>query len=329
MQHMRTRRLAALVTLVTLGTGLVGSAFAQADNFPTKPIRLIVPYAAGGGTDLVMRAIAPGMSEVLGQPIVVENRPGAGTITATEAAVRADPDGHLLLAVGAPIYLNTALGIRTPYDPLRDLAPVSLLVNNPGLLLVGNSVSAKNVKELIALSKSQKGGLSYASAGTGSIAHLAGELLKARIGIDMLHIPYKGSAPALADLMGGQLPVAIDAMIPSAAQVRAGKVRALAILASERSPLLPDVPTIAEAGFPGLEASATFGLMLPAKTPPAVIAKVHAAMRRAISQPATRKQLDEMGYQVVANTPEQFGAFLREQITTWTKIVKDNNIKAE
>jgi tripartite-type tricarboxylate transporter receptor subunit TctC len=329
MQHMRIRRLTALVTLVTLGTGLVGSAFAQADNFPTKPIRLIVPYAAGGGTDLVMRAIAPGMSEALGQPIVVENRPGAGTITATEAAVRADPDGHLLLAVGAPIYLNTALGIRTPYDPLRDLAPVSLLVNNPGLLLVGNSVSAKNVKELIALSKSQKGGLSYASAGTGSIAHLAGELLKARIGIDMLHIPYKGSAPALADLMGGQLPVAIDAMIPSAAQVRAGKVRALAILASERSPLLPDVPTMAEAGFPGLEASATFGLMLPAKTPPAVIAKVHAAMRRAISQPATRKQLDEMGYQVVANTPEQFGAFLREQITTWTKIVKDNNIKAE
>ena len=326
MKHMLIRRLAVLVTL---GTGLLSSAFAQVDNFPTKPIRLIVPYAAGGGTDLVMRAIAPGMSEALGQPIVVENRPGAGTITATEAAVRADPDGHLLLAVGAPIYLNTALGIKTPYDPLRDLAPVSLLVNNPGLLLVGNSVSAKNVKELIALSKSQKGGLSYASAGTGSIAHLAGELLKARIGIDMLHIPYKGSAPALADLMGGQLPVAIDAMIPSAAQVRAGKVRALAILASERSPLLPDVPTMAEAGFPGLEASATFGLMLPAKTPPAVIAKVHAAMRRAISQPATRKQLDEMGYQVVANTPEQFATFLREQITTWTKIVKDNNIKAE
>lgn len=324
MRFMHIRRLAAFVAL-----GLAGSAFGQADNFPTKPIRLIVPYAAGGGTDLVMRAIAPGMSEALGQPVVVENRPGAGTITATEAAVRADPDGHLLLAVGAPIYLNTALGIKTPYDPLRDLAPVSLLVNNPGLLLVGSSVSARNVKELIALSKSQKGGLSYASAGPGSIAHLAGELLKARIGIDMLHIPYKGSAPALADLMGGQLPVAVDAMIPSGAQVKAGKVRALAILSAERSPLLPDVPTIAEAGFPGLEASATFGLMLPGKTPPAVIAKVHAAMRRAISHPATRKQLDEMGYQVVANTPEQFGTFLREQIATWTKIVKDNNIKPD
>ena len=236
MQHMRTRRLACLAVL---GLGLAGSAFGQADNFPSKPIRLIVPYAAGGGTDLVMRAIAPGMSEALGQPIVVENRPGAGTITATEAAVRAEPDGHFLLAVGAPIYLNTALGIKTPYDPLKDLAPVSLLVNNPGLLLVGPSVSARNVKELVALSKSQKGGLSYASAGPGSIAHLAGELLKARIGIDMLHIPYKGSAPALADLMGGQLPVAIDAMIPSGAQVKAGKVRALAILSTERSPLLP------------------------------------------------------------------------------------------
>ncbi len=326
MRYMQIRRLAAFVTL---GLGLAGSAFGQAENFPTKPIRLIVPYAAGGGTDLVMRAIAPGMSEALGQPIVVENRPGAGTITATEAAVRAEPDGHLLLAVGAPIYLNTALGIKTPYDPLRDLAPVSLLVNNPGLLLVGSSVNAKSVKELVALSKTQKGGLSYASAGPGSIAHLAGELLKARIGIDMLHIPYKGSAPALADLMGGQLPVAIDAMIPSGAQVKAGKVRALAILSTERSPLLPDVPTIGEAGFPGLEASATFGLMLPGKAPPAVIAKVHAAMRRAVSQPATRKQLDEMGYQVVANTPEQFGVYLREQIATWTKIVKDNNIKAE
>ena len=326
MQHMRTRRLACLAVL---GIGLTGPAFGQADNFPTKPIRLIVPYAAGGGTDLVMRAIAPGMSEALGQPIVVENRPGAGTITATEAAARAEPDGHFLLAVGAPIYLNTALGIKTPYDPLKDLAPVSLLVNNPGLLLVGPSVGARNVKELVALSKSQKGGLSYASAGPGSIAHLAGELLKARIGIDMLHIPYKGSAPALADLMGGQLPVAIDAMIPSGAQVKAGKVRALAILSTERSPLLPDVPTIAEAGFPGLEASATFGLMLPGKTPPAVIAKVHAAMKRAISHPATRKQLDEMGYQVVANTPEQFATFLREQIATWTKIVKDNNIKPD
>lgn len=316
---------------LALALASVGSAFSQipADNFPSKTIRLIVPYAPGGGTDLVMRAIAPGMSEALGQAIVIENRAGAGTITATDAVVRAEPDGHVLLAVGAPIYLNTALGIKTPYDPLKDLAPISLLVNNQGLLLVGSSVSAKTVKELVALSKQQKGGLSYASAGTGSFGHLAGELLKVRTGIEMEHIPYKGSAPALADLMGGQLPVAIDAMIPSGAQVKAGKVRALAILSSERSPLLPDVPTLAEAGYPGIEAAATFGLMVPAKTPPPVIAKLHAAMKKAITQPATRKQLDEMGYQVVANTPEQFGIYLREQITTWTRIVKDNKIKPD
>ena len=328
---MASMRIRPLALLAALGLGLAGSASAQntADNFPTRPIQLIVPYAAGGGTDLVMRAIAPGMSQALGQPVVVENRPGGGTITATDAVVRATPDGHQLLAVGAPIYLNTALGIKTPYDPLKDLAPVSLLVNNPGLLLVGASVKAKDVKELVALSKTEKGGLSYASAGTGSIAHLAGELLKARIGIDMLHIPYKGSAPALADLMGGQLPVAVDAIIPSGVQVKAGKVRALAILARERSPMLPDVPTIAEAGFPAMDVGGTFGLMLPARTPPAVVEKIHAAMKTAIANPATRKQLDDMGYQVIANTPEQFGAYLRDQIATWTKIVKDNNIKAE
>ncbi len=326
---MPSMRIRPLACVAALSLAFSGSAFAQADNFPTKPIRLIVPYAPGGGTDLVMRAIAPGMGEALGQTIVVENKPGGGTINATEAVVRAEPDGYQLLAVGAPIYLNTALGIKTPYDPLKDLVPVSLLVNNPGLLLVGSSVSAKNVKELVALSKTQKGGLSYASAGTGSISHLAGELLKARIGIDMLHIPYKGSAPALADLMGGQLPVAVDAIIPSGAQVKAGKVRALAILSNERSPILPDVPTLAEAGFPPMDVGGTFGLMLPAKTPPAVVAKIHAAMKKAIANPATRKQLDDMGYQVIANTPEQFGTYLRDQIATWTRIVKDNNIKAE
>ena len=311
---------------------LSGAAFAQsgaADNFPNRAIRLTVPYAAGGGTDLVMRAIAPGMSAVLGQPVVVENKPGGGTINATVAVVQAAPDGYNLLAVGAPIYLNTALGIQTPYDPLKDLVPVSLLVNNPGLLLVGPASPAKTVKDLVQMTKAQKGGLNYATAGVGSIGHLAMELIKSRLGVEMQHVPYKGSAPALADLMGGQVPVAIDAMIPSGVQVKAGKVRALAILANERSPLLPDVPTLAESGYQGIAVGGTFGLMLPAKTPPAVVAKVHGAMLKAINDPATRKRLDEMGYEVVANTPEQFGAYLRDQITTWTRIVKDNNIKVE
>jgi tripartite-type tricarboxylate transporter receptor subunit TctC len=311
-------RLRPMACLTALAAGLAGPAFARGgDTFPDKPIRLLVPYAPGGGTDLVMRAIAPGMAQALGQPVVVENRPGGGTINATEAVARAAPDGYSLLAVGAPIYLNAALGIRTPYDPLKDLAPLSLLVNNPGLLLVAPNVKAHTIPELVALSKSRPNGLSYASAGTGSIGHLGGELLKARLGLNMLHIPYKGSAPALADLMGGQVDVAIDAMVPSGPQVKTGKVRALAILSRQRSPLLPDVPTLAEAGHPGLAFGATFGLMLPAKTPPAIVQRLHAALMQAISAPATHRQL------------EQFGIYLREQIAAWTKIVRDNAIHVE
>lgn len=324
-------RLRPLICMATLAAGLIGPALAQdkADTFPSKAIRLIVPYAPGGGTDLVMRAIAPGMAETLGQPVVVENKPGGGTINATDIGARAAPDGYTLLAVGAPIYLNTALGIKTPYDPLKDLTPLSLLVNNPGLLLVSANVQAKDVKELVAVSKSSPKGLNYASAGTGSIGHLGGELLKAKLGLNMLHIPYKGSAPALADLMGGQVDVALDAMIPSGPQVKSGKVRALAVLTKQRSPLLPDVPTIGEAGHPGLEFGATFGLMLPAHTPPAIVNQLHGAMMKAIMQPATHKQLTDMGYEIVANTPEEFGVYLRKQIDTWTKIVRDNNIKVD
>jgi tripartite-type tricarboxylate transporter receptor subunit TctC len=300
-----------------------------AEGFPARPIRLLVPYAPGGGTDIVMRAIAPGMGEALGQTIVVENRPGGGTINATQAAVLSAPDGYTLLAVGAPIYLNAALGTKTPYDPLKDLQPLSLLVNNPGLLLVNPASPATTVKELIALSQAQKGGLNYATAGIGSFGHLGMELLKSRLGMDARHIPYNGSAPALADLMGGQVPLALDAIIPSGAQAKTGKVRALAILADKRSPLLPDVPTLAEAGFPGIAMGATFGLMLPANTPTAIVAKLHAATMKAIHEPATQRRLEAMGYQIVADTPEQFADYLRRQIATWTRIVKDNNIKAD
>lgn len=323
-------RLLFLAGITVLTASLTGPSSAQGrDPYPNKPLRLIVPYAPGGGTDLVMRSVAPGMSEALGQPIVVENRPGGGTINATDVVVRSAPDGYTLLAVGAPIYLNVALGIKTPYDPLKDLVPLSLLVNNPGLLLVGSELPARTIQELVDKSKARPDGLSYATAGMGSISHLGGELLKARLGLKMTHIPYKGSAPALAGLMGGQIEVAVDAMIPSGPQVKAGKVHALAILSSQRSPLLPDVPTMAEAGFPPLNIGGTFGLMLPANTPPEIVDKLHAALMKSIADPATKTRLIDMGYEVIANTPEQFGAYLRQQIGTWTKIVKDNKITAE
>lgn len=307
----------------------VMSQSGPADAYPTRVIRLVVPYAPGGGVDAVMRLLAPRMSELLGQAIVVDNKAGGATISATDYVVKAVPDGYTLLATGAPIYLNTALGKKLPYDPLKDLAPISLVVNNPCLIIVHPSVPAKSIKELVALSKTRAEGLNYGSAGIGSIAHLGGELLKAKTGIQMNHIPYKGSAPALVDLVGGQLPVLVDAMIPSLTQVNAGKGVALAIAASERSPLLPNVPTLAEAGYPGLNFGGTFGLMAPGKTPPEVIAKIHAALLKAISTPEMRKQLTGMGYQIVANSPNEYASYIRNEIAVWSKIVKDNDIQAE
>ncbi len=328
MRFLIRRRFLALTCVANLAVGLVAPAFGQSSpDFPTKPIRLLVPFAAGGGVDLVMRAIAPGMSKELGQAVVVENRAGGNTQIATNAVVRAAPDGYTLLAVSASIYLNAASGVKTPYDPLKDLAPLSLLVNNPGLLLVSPSVQAKTVPELVALSKARPKGLNFASAGTGTIGHLEGELLKAHLGMNMLHIPYMGSAPALTALMGNQVDVALDLLIPSGSQVNAGMVRALAIASTQRSPLLRNVPTLAELGYPGLEFGGSFGLMLPANTPSTIVNRLHSAATRALSDPATKKQLVEMGYEIIASTPEQFDIYLRHQIETWTKIVKDNNIK--
>lgn len=298
-------------------------------TYPNRPVKLIVPYAAGGGVDTVMRQLAPQMSELLGKPIVIENKPGGGTINATDYVAKSLPDGYTLLATGAPIYLNTALGLKMPYDPVKDLAPISLIVNNPGLVIINPSVPAKTIKELIEFSKLRGEGLNYGSAGVGSIAHLGGELLKVRTGVKMTHIPYKGSAPALVDLVGGQISVLVDAIIPSANQVKAGKGVALAITGNVRSPLLPGIPTLAEAGYPGLNFGGTFGLMAPARTPPEIISKIHAALLKVISTPETRKQLTDMGYEIIANTPAQYGTYILKEIASWSKIVKDNDIKPE
>lgn len=298
-------------------------------NYPSRPIRLVVPYAPGGGLDTIMRLLAPRMSDILGQPITVENKAGGGTTIATEWVARSAGDGYTLLATGAPIFLNPALGIKTNYDPLRDLAPISLVVNNAGLLLVSSNLGARHVRELLVLDASQKDGLNYGSAGQGSITHLGGELLKSRLKMKMQHIPFNGSAPALNNLMGGQIPVLIDAMIPSFPQVKAGKVTALAIFASERSPLLPDVPTMAELGYPQMNFGGTFGLMAPGSTPPEIIQKIHAALMQTLQAPEMRKNLVDRGFQVVGNTPAEYGQYIRREIEVWSQIVKDNQIKPE
>jgi tripartite-type tricarboxylate transporter receptor subunit TctC len=297
--------------------------------YPSRQIQLVVPYAPGGGLDTVMRQVAPRMSALLKQQIVVENKPGGATVIATDHVVKARPDGYTLLATGAPISLNQALGLKVPYDPLRDLEPIGLLVTLPGLILVSPQLSVKNMKQLVEMAKSKPGAMSFGSAGLGSIGHLGGALFAARAGISMQHIGYKGSAPALTDLLGGQIPVLIDAMIPSGAQVKAGRVIALAIANSTRSPLLPDVPTAAEAGYPGVEFAATFGMMAPARTPPEIVAKVNQSLVEVLKMPDVRKQLIDMGYEVVGNSPAEYRAFIRSEIDTWTRIVRDNGIKMD
>jgi tripartite-type tricarboxylate transporter receptor subunit TctC len=325
----RHMKFAMKSTCAALGLFVTALAFGQTTAYPNKPIRIIVPYAPGGGVDTVIRQLSTPMSEILGKTILVENKPGGATMNATDYVAKSPADGYTLLATGAPIYLNTALGMKTPYNPVKDLAPISLLVNNPVIIVVNPDIPVKTMNELVDYSKKQPNGLNYGTAGVGSIAHLSGELLKAKTGVKMNHIPYKGSAPALVDLMGGQISVLVDAIIPTAVQVKAGKGIGLAIASTARSPVLPNVPTLAEAGYPGLNFGGTFGMMAPAKTPPEVIAKVHAAMLKAISTPQMRKQLGDMGYEIIANTPDEYGAYIRNEIKTWTKIVKDNDIKTE
>lgn len=298
-------------------------------TYPARQIHLVVPYAPGGGLDTVMRQVAPRMSALLKQQFVIENKPGGATAIATDYVVKARPDGYTLLATGAPISLNQALGVKVPYDPLRDLEPISLLVTLPGLIMVSPQLSVRNLKQLVDMAKSRPGAMNFGSAGLGSIGHLGGALFAARAGITMQHIGYKGSAPALTDLLGGQIPVLMDAMIPSGAQVKAGRAIALAVTSSKRSPLLPDVPTAAEAGYPGVEFAATFGMMAPARTPPEIITKVNQVLVEVLKAPDVRKQLVDMGYEVVANSPAEYGTFIRNEIDTWTRIVRDNGIKMD
>ncbi len=317
------------MALGVMGAMAMPLAAQTATAYPNRPIRLVVPYAPGGGLDTIMRLLAPKLSEILGQPITVENKAGGGTMIATDMVAKAAGDGYTWLATGAPIFLNPALGIKTPYDALRDLVPISLVVNNPGLLLVNNSLGVKTVKELVALDVTQKGGLNYGSAGQGSITHLGGELLKSRLKLKIQHIPFNGSAPALTSLMGAQIPVLVDAMIPSFPQVKAGKVTALAIFATERSPLLPEVPTMAEMGYANMNFGGTFGLMAPASTPPDIIQKIHVALMQTLQSPEMRKNLVDRGFQVIGNTPTEYGQYIRREIEVWTQIVKDNQIKPE
>ena len=320
---MTTRQsLFGIAAMAAVALAAIWPAGAQA-AFPDRPIMLVVPFPAGGSTDLVARVVAEKMSQDLGQQIVVDNRGGAGGNVGAAAAAKADPDGYtILMGTVATHSINSALYRKMPYDPVKDFAPISLLVVVPNVLVVNPDFPAKNVQELIALLKEKPGEYSYASSGNGTPLHLSGELFKSMAGVDMVHVPYKGAGPALVDVMGGHVPIMFDNLPSSAEHIRAGKLRGLAVTTAERSPSMPELPTIAELGLPGYETYTWNALFAPAGTPPDVITTLNEAAVAAVQDPGVKAKLATMGASVVGSTPEELGQHVAAEMAKWAPVVK-------
>jgi tripartite-type tricarboxylate transporter receptor subunit TctC len=302
---------------------------AQADGYPSKSIRIIVPYPPGGFNDTLARTLGQKLNEKWGQAVIVDNRPGGGTTIGTNLAAKSAPDGYTLLIVSFAFAVNPSLYATLPYDTSKDFAPVVLAANTPNLLVVNPDLPAKSVKELITLARSKPGALNYASAGNGSSNHLSMELFKSLTGVDAVHIPYKGSAPAVIDLIGGQVDLMFDNVPNVLAQVKAGKLRALAVSSGERSPFVKGLPTVAESGVPGFDVSVWFGVVAPAGTPQPVIAKLNAEINGVLKLPEIRQAFNSQGVETAGGTPAKFAAFIATQTTKWAKVVRDSGAKAE
>jgi tripartite-type tricarboxylate transporter receptor subunit TctC len=303
------------------------SAFGQ--SFPNKPIRIVVPFPPGGGTDVVARTVAPKMQELLGQPVIVENRAGAGGNIGAEYVAKSPPDGYTLVVASAATAINHTLTKNPGWDLTKDFAPVVLLVHNQSLLAAHPSVPFSSVKELIALAKAKPGFITYASYGNGSSAHLITELFKMMAGVDLLHVPYKGAAPAVNDLLGGQVNILFSDVAAILPHVKAGKVKALGIGSAKRFPGLPDVPTIAEAGVPGFEGGGFLGLVAPAGTPRDVVNALNGAALKTLATPEVSEKLNALASPPVGESPDYFGKFLRAEIDKWAKVIRAGNIKPD
>jgi tripartite-type tricarboxylate transporter receptor subunit TctC len=317
-----------LRTLLFLPLALAAVA-TQAQTYPNRAVRLVVPYVPGGGTDFTARVIAPKLSEALGQQVVVENRPGGGTNIGSDLVARAAPDGYTLLMAGAANAINMSLYDKPPYDTLRDFAPVSLSVKGANVLLVHPSLPVKSLKELLALARAQPGKLNYASSGIGSANHMAGELLKLVAKVNITHVPYKGNAPALTDLIGGHVEILISGVPAVIGQIKNGRVRAIAIASLKRFPALPETPTIDESGLRGFEATTWFGVMAPVKTPREIVNRLNTDLARIVAAPDVRERFIGDGVEPVGGSTELFAAFVREEIDKYAKVVKAAAIKAE
>jgi len=316
-------RLLALALLCIVSAGP-----AHAADYPTRPVKWVVPYPPAGTTDVLARIVAQWLTEKLGQPFVIENKPGAGNNLGTESVVKATPDGYTMLLVNPANGINATLYKELSFNVIRDIAPVAGLVRTPNVMEVTPSFPAKTVAEFIAYCKANPGKINMASSGSGTSVHLSGELFKSLTGCQMLHVPYKGAGPALTDLMGGQVDVIFDNLPSSIGHIKSGKIRALAVTSAERDPSLPDVPTVAET-VPGYEATAWFGIGMPKGTPKDVVEKINAEVNRALVDPKMRARLAELGGKPIAGSPEDFGKVIAAETAKWEKVVISSGAKVE
>jgi tripartite-type tricarboxylate transporter receptor subunit TctC len=326
---MRTSWLRPLLLTLPLGLAAFGAS-AQANDFPAKPIHLVVGFAPGGASDIVARLLQPELQKRLGQPIVIDNRPGANGNIANEVVARAEPDGYtLLLGNPGPLVFNPFLYKQVPVDPAKAFAPVSQLTESPMVIVVPARSPLKSVADLVSQAKAKPGGLAYGSAGNGSSMHLAGATLQMRTGAALVHVPYKGSGPAITDLLGGQLDFMPDSRSTTMPFIRDGRLRALAVTGERRVADLPDVPTVAEAGVPNFKVTTWLGVVAPAGTPPAVIRRLHEAFSETLKQPAIKTRLDELGTNAMGSTPEAFGRAMEQERKEARQLVQQTGMKIE
>lgn len=319
-----------LATALLLAAAAVsfGGAVSAAEGFPSKAVRVVVPYPPGGFNDQLARTLAHHLAKVWGTPVVVDNRPGGSTIIGTESVAKSPADGHTLLIASFAFVANVALYPKLPFDAMRDFAPVILAAQSANVLVANPTLPAQSVKDLISLAKAKPGEINYASGGNGSSTHLCMEMFKSSSGVDLVHVPYKGSAPAVMDLISGQVGVLFDNMPNVLQQVKAGKIRALAVTTAKRSPLLPDVPTVADT-LPGFDVTVWFGVTVPAATPRPIVDQLNSEMNRVLALKEVQAQFNAQGVDIVGGSPEKFGAYLQQQIDQWTKVVRSARIKAE
>lgn len=316
------------IAIGTLACVLCATAFAQ--NYPSRAVRVIVPWTPGGTADLMARIASQKLGESLGQQFVVDNRPGAGGLIGTEQAAKAAPDGHtLLLATTAPNSVAPSLYAKIPFDPVKDFAPISLMATTCYVLSVHPSMPVSNAKQLVVLAKARPGQLTFSSPGSGTPNHLSGEMFKMLTGIDMQHVPYKGSAQAIGDVIGGQIALTFENIVVASPYAKSGRVKALGVTSVDRSAALPTVPTIAESGFPGFEAVGWFGVVAPAATTKEVVAKLNSEMVRILGLPDIKERINSLGAEVVPTSPERFDQFNRAQIALWAKVVKASGARVE